>query len=129
MDLARGEYIQARIDTPEDVDSEYEAFLNLSCSGRGLGITDPRDIIYTHLGMIWLNLKFDWQQNISQVYTTFARNHIKYSRSYEILSQIEDVEMSERREGVPSWVLDWTSMNRRCTNHGETRGETRRERL
>lgn len=86
---------------------------------RGAGVTNPRVMIYAHLGMlggtdvegdiIEKHLSVDYGKSVGEVYTDAALYFIKSRGGFGILSHVEDVAPECRRQGLPSWVPDWTS--------------------
>lgn len=50
----------------------------------------------------------DYKKSISQVYADFARDIIEWCQGIEILTFVEDLDLSERRPGLPSWAPDWS---------------------
>ena len=81
-------------------------------SRRGLGVIDPRDIIYAHLAIAnhaqAKNLQVDYSKSVSQVYTDLVKTLISTTRSLWISSHIERSDPSMRRANLPSWVPEWT---------------------
>jgi len=86
------------------------SLLDLLRSRRGLGVTDPRHMFYAHFGILHrrVDLAIDYQLTTSETSETFARERIS-RKGYGILSYIEDIELDQRRQGLTSWVPDWTS--------------------
>jgi hypothetical protein len=82
---------------------------------RGLGVSDARDMIYAHLGVVsdslfgHLELEVDYSKSCSELFIDVTRYFLKRYKDYRILSHVEDVDPLKRRQGLPSWVPDWTS--------------------
>lgn len=86
---------------------------------RGAGVTNPRDMIYAHLGMLGgtddkggimeKHLSVDYGKTVGEVYTDAALYFIDSRGGFGIMSHVEDVRPECRRRGLPSWVPDWTS--------------------
>jgi hypothetical protein len=96
---------------PEDPYHEILSnFIDILVSRRGFGVSDPRDMIYAHTSLVH-NLKIgnpNYNHSIPQVFEDLARHHMNGMRGYQILSFIEYVEPYDRRQGLRSWVPDWT---------------------
>jgi hypothetical protein len=90
----------------------FERFLGILDSRRGFDASDPRDLIFAHLGIAGvvnpLSLEVDYGKTTSQVYEMFAWKHISTTESFEVLAHIDDVNPVLRRQGLPSWVPNWT---------------------
>lgn len=75
---------------------------------RGLGVTDPRDMIYGHLGIAsdaltgQLRIQVDYGRTCSELYADIAQYFIKRYGDYRILSYVEDVPLKKRRMDLPS---------------------------
>ncbi|KAG4428456.1 hypothetical protein IFR05_016061 [Cadophora sp. M221] len=80
-------------------------------SRRGSGVSDPRDMIFAHLGLTSPStqsmIHADYNKSIAELYEEIARAHIETYQDTSILSHVEDVDLCHRREGLPSWVPDW----------------------
>ncbi|KAM3072493.1 hypothetical protein ACMFMG_009291 [Clarireedia jacksonii] len=107
--------------------SPQQTLFGLLTSRRGLGVTDPRDMIYAHIGMA--GVKTDISGNQSKEPTTSHRPptlNVDYRKSFEQLfmevaiymmdhipvsKMLLNVEYSANRNcpnGLCSWVPDWT---------------------
>lgn len=99
--------------------SKHNNLLQILRWRRGSGVTNPRDMIYAHLGMLGGKdnedclleklIQVDYSKSIGEVYTNAALYFIESSGGFGILSHIEDLSLDCRRQGIPSWVSDWTS--------------------
>jgi hypothetical protein len=85
---------------------------------RGLGVSDPRDMIYGHLGVLGnvrskrnVNRFFqvDYHQPMPELIMQVVLFIISARGDFDILSQVEDVSI-EKRTTLPTWVPDWTSL-------------------
>jgi hypothetical protein len=84
---------------------------------RGLGVSDPRDMIYGHLGVLG-NVRpedevdkffqVDYNQPIPELFTQVAIFIVSARGDFDILSQVEERSV-EKRTTLPTWVPDWTS--------------------
>ena len=90
----------------------FERFLGILDSRRGFDASDPRDLVFAHLGIAGivnpLILEVDYGKTMSQVYEMFAWKHISTAESFEVFAHIDDVDPLHRRQRLPSWVPDWT---------------------
>ena len=85
----------------------------LLMSRRGLGITDPRDMIFAHVGFAsdgqHEDLTVDYSKTTIQ---TFEGSAQYIAKLYGLSALLECVGMAnspERVRDLPSWVPDWTS--------------------
>jgi hypothetical protein len=85
----------------------------LLMSRRGLGITDPRDMIFAHVGFAsdgqHEDLTVDYSKTTIQ---TFKGSAQYIAKLYGLSALLECVGMAnspERVRDLPSWVPDWTS--------------------
>ncbi|PMD17146.1 hypothetical protein NA56DRAFT_662456 [Hyaloscypha hepaticicola] len=84
---------------------------------RGLGVSDPRDMIYGHLGVLGnvkperkvdRFFKVDYNQPIHELFMQVVLFIISARGDFDILSQVEETSI-EKRTTLPTWVPDWTS--------------------
>ncbi|KAF4635284.1 hypothetical protein G7Y89_g2800 [Cudoniella acicularis] len=132
MDLARTQFrpswlpnldvhadIEASESTLTDPDLPGQAaakkLLPIVYSRRSLGVFDPRDMIYGHLGMVqddknaFALPQADYQISASQLYTKFAISCLQWTGSLDFLSQVEYRHPDSPMVDLPSWVPNWTS--------------------
>jgi hypothetical protein len=87
--------------------------LEILLTRRGLGATDPRDMIYAHTGFVsdgqHETVVADYAKTCKQLYDDFARYKMESSMSYSILSHVVDHTLSTRPDGLASWAPDWSS--------------------
>jgi hypothetical protein len=85
---------------------------------RGAGVTDPRDMIFAHLGIMGVHsqddglrkfIKVDYRRSIAELYADVARYFMDSRNAFAVLSHVEDVAIEQRRAGLPTWVPDWAS--------------------
>lgn len=115
-----------------------QTLLGLLISRRAFGVTDPRDIIYGHLGVAGLPVPepkspgspaqdrepgdpwiprdsfqmlttADYSKTPSQVLNEFTYDVLRWSQNYGVFSYMEDMDPSERRDGLVSWAVDWNT--------------------
>jgi hypothetical protein len=102
---------QVRRHSGAEQDDLGATILDILKARRGLGVLDPRDMVYAHLGMsepsVRSNINIDYSKSKAQVYEDISRYILSISRDLSILSLIEDVDL-ESRPHLPSWVPDWS---------------------
>jgi hypothetical protein len=89
------------------------SLFNLLLSRRGLGATDPRDMVYAQLGLAsdltessqYLNI--DYQRSVSRVYEDVARYLLDKVGPELLFFHIDDVDRSDRCKDLASWAPDW----------------------
>jgi len=96
-------------------ENQCALYLELLRTTMGLNCSDPRDHLYS-LRSLALDQEYfpppDYEQPISEVYTSFASIYIKIMRSLVILSEAASRLTGSRRLeqlDLPSWVPDWRS--------------------
>jgi hypothetical protein len=79
---------------------------------RGFGVTDPRDMIFAHVGFAsdgqHEDLTVDYSKPTVQVY---ERSALYIAKAFGLSTLLECVgrgDSPERISGLPSWVPDWT---------------------
>jgi hypothetical protein len=112
-----------RSDFYDEANSSYghRFLLQLLQFRRGLGVTDPRDMLFAHTIIARTAdvaeryrefVKVDYGQDCAEVFRRIARYFVNHFNSLSILSSVEDVELEHRRPGMVSWAPDWTVMQR-----------------
>jgi hypothetical protein len=93
---------------------EKVAMLNLLKARRGLGVTDPRDMLYAHVGFAsdGQDVNVDYTKTCAQVYEDFARHLMKSLPAYDLLLLVGNHESPTRVKGLGSWAPDWTIPSR-----------------
>lgn len=123
-DLVQGNIRRQRVDDMKKTRNQHKTNIetNVVTSGkflcdmlsrrRGVGVSDPRDMVYAHLGLcdnaIQSTIPVDYDRSIADLYEHVARIHITSCRSLYILFHVEEIQPEHRRPGLPSWVPDWT---------------------
>jgi hypothetical protein len=85
---------------------------------RGLGVFDPRDIIFAHLGIIvecprdttpeeWNLLRVDYKKTCSELYRNVAQYLSKRIETFQLLSHIKAAS-DQRHPNTPLWAPNWT---------------------
>ncbi|KAK3682927.1 hypothetical protein B0T22DRAFT_445089 [Podospora appendiculata] len=104
------------------MNNESRCLFDLLRARRGMGATDPRDLVYAHLGFAsaadgWSrNVCIDYGKPLAHVYTSVAKYilslfHPASGRAdgIDVLMEcLDDVDLETERRGFPSWVPDWT---------------------
>jgi len=85
----------------------------LLLSRRGLGVTDPRDMIFAHVGFAsdgqHEDLTVDYSKTTIQIFEGSARYIAKMYGLSALLECVGVANSPERLRDLPSWVPDWTS--------------------
>jgi hypothetical protein len=108
--------------------TELPSLLNILTARRGLGVTDLRDMVYGHLAVTGCFdqsdkrcedsgvLSVDYNKTMFQVFID-ATSHILASLQGRCVLLEAELLDQKHREGLPSWVPDWSLENR---NHEHT---------
>jgi hypothetical protein len=77
---------------------------------RGLGVSDTRDYIYAHLGLLDSNIfsviSVDYEQSLQELYEAVARLIAQTHDYMLILELVAPARPEYRRVSIPSWVPD-----------------------
>ncbi|KAH8783873.1 heterokaryon incompatibility protein-domain-containing protein, partial [Hyaloscypha sp. PMI_1271] len=88
-----------------------EYLLELVCARRGCSLSDPRDMIYAHLGLVGAETKnmvpIDYEKTVAQLYTSMTDLYAQWIGIWNIIIFAED-EPERRDPSLPSWVVDWS---------------------
>ncbi|KAE9379675.1 hypothetical protein N431DRAFT_460923 [Stipitochalara longipes BDJ] len=86
--------------------------LNLLRARRGLGVIDPKDMIFAHIGFASdgpdLGRLVNYSMSCAETYYFFARYMIDNGWHVQLFSELDDVDNSSRLNGLSSWVPDWS---------------------
>ena len=96
------------------------ALFDVLIARRGLGVFDPRDMVFAHLGIVansrqdqdsfmrkkWKLLKADYAKNTSELYRNVATYLSGNIEIFELLSHVEAAS-GERLPNTPSWAPNW----------------------
>jgi hypothetical protein len=83
----------------------------------GLGVSDPRDMIFAHLGIVvespldgtpeeWNLLRADYKKGCSELYRDVAKYLSNKIEIFELLSHVEATS-DQRYPDIPSWAPNW----------------------
>jgi hypothetical protein len=84
--------------------------IDILVSRRGLGVTDPRDMLYAHKGLAsdGRNLDVDYSESCTGLYAEASFQGMINVSDHEILSLVDDGPAFSRLAGLPSWCPDWS---------------------
>lgn len=96
-------------------------------------MSDPRDMIFGHLGLctpthksaIQSRIPVDYGKSVTELYEAVARQIILDGTDISLLADVESVPIEERRTGLPSWVPDWTVYYQDSSSYRPTTGDSR----
>ncbi|KAH7313179.1 hypothetical protein BKA65DRAFT_154719 [Rhexocercosporidium sp. MPI-PUGE-AT-0058] len=92
-------------------DSSTQLLFDILKYRRGLGVTDPKDMIYGHLGLCSVCVRsligIDYSRSVSQIYQDVALQILAETRNLSVLSYVEKIQPEDRWPDIPSYVLDW----------------------
>ncbi|RDW85667.1 hypothetical protein BP5796_03992 [Coleophoma crateriformis] len=104
MDQARNEYHFSM--------GEGGTLLDVVSARRGLGASDPRDIIFAQMDLARDKshaaalLKVDYSRSVVDIFTAVAEYALQQGKDIFQMMDFED--RARRYPGLPSWVPDWT---------------------
>ena len=87
--------------------------LNLLLSRRGLGATNPKDMIFAHMGIAadrqaWGDLiKVDYRKSCPEVYEDAGRYLIDTVGPEKMFAYLDSVDPTLRQPDLASWTPDW----------------------
>jgi hypothetical protein len=97
---------------PIKVQAESLTMLDLLRARRGLGVTDPKDMVFAHLGFASdgqeLGSKVNYSMSCAEVYHSFARSMIDTGFHLALFSELSDRSPSALVQGLASWTPDWS---------------------
>ncbi|PMD67166.1 HET-domain-containing protein [Hyaloscypha bicolor E] len=97
---------------PIKVKAESLTMLELLRARRGLGVTDPKDMIFAHLGFASdgqeLGPKVNYSMSCAEVFHSFARSMIDTGFHLALFGELSDGCPSARVTGLASWTPDWS---------------------
>jgi hypothetical protein len=121
-------WIQVRRDReshPEKLNKEAPGkdFFELVCARGGCSLSDPRDMIYAHLGLVDDETRnmvpIDYEKTVAQLYTSMTELYAQWIGIWNVITLFE-VEPELRDPSLPSWVVDWSlSKPRRAFDYYE----------
>jgi hypothetical protein len=87
------------------------AMVQLIRARRGLSVSDPRDMVFAHVGFAVdgedEDLAVDYSKTTVEVFTDFAKYIAKYGLAI-LLNFVDDNKSQRRPQDLPSWVPDLT---------------------
>lgn len=101
MDVARKDY---RGKTPQK-----QTLLRLLQLRRGLGATDPRDMVFAQISIAYdkYTIRTDYTRECFEIYNDFATNQILKDGTYKLLLNVGDTKSPNQMPGLASWAPDW----------------------
>ena len=91
-------------------DALFRQLLDILVSRRGFGVSDPRDMIFAHLGLIdTAVVEVDYDKTPAQVFEIFVEQYIAATLNLDIFAHIEDIQQEQRRPDLATWAIDWAS--------------------
>ncbi|PMD29821.1 HET-domain-containing protein, partial [Hyaloscypha variabilis F] len=87
------------------------SLLKLLQTRRGCDLTDPRDMVYAHLGLVDHEARgkfpIDYDKTVAQVYESIACFYIEFAGLETAFSLVDYIQPEDRPGFLPSWVTDW----------------------
>jgi hypothetical protein len=94
---------------PRDVPGKD--LFELVCARGGCSLSDPRDMIYAHLGLVSAETRnmvpIDYELTVAQLYTSMTELYAQLVGIQNIII-FAGVEPERRDPSLPSWVIDWS---------------------
>ncbi|KAI8938749.1 hypothetical protein NX059_004616 [Plenodomus lindquistii] len=87
--------------------STHEGLLYALIRARGSSCQDPRDKVYSQLGLGEASIYPDYNLPVAEVYVMAAKYILENSESLLLLTCVEGEEF-QQVPGLPSWVPDWS---------------------
>jgi hypothetical protein len=85
--------------------------LELVCARAGCNLSDPRDMIYAHLGLVGAETRnmvpIDYEKTVAQLYTSMTELYGQWIGIWNIVT-LAEAELERRDPSFPSWVVDWS---------------------
>jgi hypothetical protein len=110
-------WIQARRDHeshPKKLNREAPGkdLLELVCDRARCSLSDPRDMIYAHLGLVSAETRnmipIDYEKTVAQLYMSMTELYAQWIGIWNVII-LAGVEPEQRRDpSLPSWVVDWS---------------------
>ncbi|KAH8662990.1 heterokaryon incompatibility protein-domain-containing protein, partial [Tricladium varicosporioides] len=86
-----------------------EKLLAVLASRRGLGVSDPRDMIFAHIGIFkGTGITPRYDRSTVHLYEEIVKYYYNLTSGLEMLHYVEDVDPNSRRKNLASWAPDWT---------------------
>lgn len=101
-------------DYKESTETPQKFFLTTLLSRQGARMSDPRDMIYGHLGLInpetRIAIPVDYQKSVEQVYEDVALAFIAWGHPLLLFRLADRCDQGANQEGIPTWVPDWSNL-------------------
>jgi hypothetical protein len=84
--------------------------IDILFSRKGLGVTDPRDMLYAHKGLASdaRGLEIDYLESYARLYADISFRAMVTHSNHGILSYVDDGPIFSWLPGLPSWCPDWS---------------------
>lgn len=91
----------------------FTQLLELLQIRRGLGVSDPRDIIFAHIGLFeGTGIQANYTLTEAEVFHNLTKKHIELFKDLSILNHLDSIPMSDKRNSIASWAIDWTLLTK-----------------
>ncbi|KAE9366245.1 hypothetical protein N431DRAFT_517371, partial [Stipitochalara longipes BDJ] len=93
---------------PQERMSLQQKLIDILVSRRGFGVSDPRDMIYAHLGLIAMPvLEVDYEKTAAQIFEMLVEQYIVLTDDFSILAYITDTGLEKCQSELATWAIDW----------------------
>ncbi len=99
-------------DSIQPSDNPYTAAWEIFKSTRALMATDPRDQVYSLLGITKIGLKADYSRSADTVYLELAAIMFERVPMHEWFGEA-GMAFESRMTALPTWVIDWDSVSKK----------------
>jgi hypothetical protein len=107
--VTSGHNTAARLDAAQRTwrSDHHDKFLYALIRARSSNSENPRDKVYSQLGLGNVDIYPDYHASVADVYITAARYILEHSKSLLLLTCVEGEDF-QTVPGLPSWVPDWS---------------------
>lgn len=86
--------------------------VNLVAGRRGLGVTDPRDMVWAHIGLADDGKEPAFlvgyeNRTLPELYNSFAQHVFQDEKTFRILLLVEQRDLEPHLNGLASWSPNW----------------------